>query len=73
MTRPKPTDLEILAAVTDWGNQTCTYVIRNRLVSKGYAVRTPWVLRQMKRLERAGKVVRVPTNYLVQITWAVQS
>lgn len=71
MAGEKPSDEEILAAVVAWGNYSPTYVIRNRLCMKGRRVETPWVLRQMKRLEREGKVVRARTNYAVMIVWAL--
>jgi hypothetical protein len=66
-----PTDDDILAVISERGGRSMTYVIRNRLRSKGFRVETPWVLRQMKRLERAGRVQRVPTSYAVQICWRV--
>jgi hypothetical protein len=66
-----PTDDDILAVISERGGPSMTYVIRNWLRSKGFRVETPWVLRQMKRLERAGRVQRVPTSYAVQICWRV--
>ena len=66
-----PTDDEILAAVKRWGNGSMTYVVRNVLWSQGFRKETPWVLRQLKRLEKRGLVERVPSPYAVQIKWAV--
>lgn len=67
----KPTDDQILAAITSHG-AAMTYVVRNILVrEQRFPVETPWVLRQLKRLERAGKVERARTSYLVQICWKV--
>lgn len=71
MSQILPTDDEIFAAIREWGNSSMTYVIKNRLRSRGFPVETPWVLRQMKRLERAGKVKRASSSYAVQICWRV--
>jgi hypothetical protein len=58
----KPTDAEVLAAVQKYGNRAMTYVVRNVLVMDGhFPIETPWVLRQLKRLEKVGAVVRVPS------------
>ena len=65
-----PSDDKIIAAVRDWGNSAMTYVVRNRLDFAGYRVETPWVLRQLKRLEKAGRVHRAKTSYAVQICWS---
>lgn len=67
----KPTDEEVLAAASKWGNRAMTYVVRNVLVMEGFSVETPWVRRQMKRLEREGKVMRVSTSYATQLCWSV--
>lgn len=69
----KPTDQQILATIQAWGNNSMTYVIKNRLQSAGFEVETPWVLRQMKRLEREGKVVRAPSGYAVMLCWTLSS
>jgi len=53
----RPTDAEILAAVQRYGTAP-TFLVASTL--RGFRVETPWVLRQMKRLERAGLVHRVP-------------
>ena len=66
-----PSDSLILAMISEWGNSSMTYVVRNWLHSAGYHVETPWVLRQLKRLEKAGRVHRVKTSYAVQICWSV--
>lgn len=66
-----PTDEQIIAAVTAWGNDAMTYVIANRLRSRGFNVGTDWVLRQMKRMERAGAVKRVATSYAKQLCWGI--
>lgn len=71
LTKALPTDDDILAATREWATSSMTYVIKNRLRSKGFRVETPWVLRQMKRLERAGRVQRVSTNFAVQLCWRV--
>lgn len=64
----KPSDDAIMASVRRFGGGP-TYAIKNGLRMAGYKVETPWVLRQMKRLERAGLVVRIPTSYAVMIVW----
>lgn len=69
MKKDKPTDDQIIAELSAWGRDAMTYVVANRLRSKRYNVRTDWVLRQLKRLERAGRVERVPSVYAVQICW----
>ena len=70
MTPPnKPQDRDILAAAGAGNGSNMTYVIKNRLQSAGFSVQTPWILRQMKRLERAGEVERVSSPYLKQICW----
>jgi hypothetical protein len=65
-----PTDADILAAVRNWGNRSMTYVVRNMLAHSFSDVKTPWVLRQLKRLEREGKVQRVSSSYVTQICWS---
>ncbi|WP_068089191.1 hypothetical protein [Novosphingobium rosa] len=68
----KPRD-DVLLEILGQRHDAMTYVVRNYLRSSPYLfdVETPWVLRQMKRLERAGKVKRVSTSYAVQICWAL--
>lgn len=63
----KPTDDDVLFAIRPEG--CATYVVRNRLHAAGFKVETPWVLRRLKRLEAAGWVERVPSSYLVMISW----
>lgn len=65
----KPTDEQIIAQLSAWGGDAMTYVVANRLRAKRFPVRTDWVLRQLKRLEKAGKVERVPSIYAVQLCW----
>ncbi len=72
MSNQKPTDEEILAAVRRHGDRAMTYVVRNVLAMDGWRIETPWVLRQLKRLERDGRVVRVPSSYAVQICWSTK-
>jgi hypothetical protein len=71
MAKKLPADDAILASVATWGQRTPTYVVRNRLAMDGFSVETPWVLRQLKRLERAGRVERVPSSYAVMLVWRV--
>lgn len=68
----RPTDDDIIAAVANRGGRTMpTYVIRNVLSSKHKNLETALVLRQLKRLEKEGKVERVPSNYAVMLCWAI--
>lgn len=71
LTNALPTDDDILAVISERGGPIMTYVIKNWLRSKGFRVETPWVLRQMKRLERASRVQRVPAPYAVHISWTI--
>lgn len=64
-----PTDEQIIAEIGAFGPDAMTYVIANRLRSRRFNVRTDWVLRQLKRLEKAGRVHRVPSIYAVQLCW----
>jgi DNA-binding HxlR family transcriptional regulator len=63
-----PTDADILAVLRQW-NRTTTSVVRSVLVQQFdmRSISTPWVLRQLKRLERENKVRRVE-----QSTWKTQ-
>lgn len=66
-----PTDEEIMYAVCEFGGTKATYVIRNILSMSGFRnIKTPWVLHQLKRLERDGRVVRVPSSYAVMLCWS---
>jgi hypothetical protein len=67
----KPTDADILG-ILEKRHSCMTYVIRNWLWSAGFRRETPWVLRQLKRLERDGKVHRVSTSYATQFCWSLQ-
>ena len=63
-------DAEVLRAVDNW-SQSMTYVVRN-ILSKGRPyLGTPQILRQLKRLEKEGKVKRIPSSYMRQHCWAV--
>jgi hypothetical protein len=70
----KPTkcdDETILKSLSDHGGRAMTYVVANRIRSRGFNVRTDWTLRQLKRLEKEGRVKQVPSSYAVQICWRV--
>ncbi|MDW9478658.1 hypothetical protein GOB57_08065 [Sinorhizobium meliloti] len=62
------TDEQVLAALKE-SPRSATYVIKNILREVDRAVTTPQVLRALKRLQKAGKVREVPTNYAVMLTW----
>ena len=69
----KPTDDEIVAAVKERGNGV-TFMIRNTLVlnrTLDPRIETPYVLRRLTKLEKAGRVKRVRSCYAVQICWGV--
>lgn len=67
-----PVDADILAAVRKWGNRTTTSMVRSILAQQFdmLSISTPWVLRQLKRLECDGKVQRVSTSYVTQFCWS---
>lgn len=67
--RGKPTDDAVLAAVRQHAG--ATYVVTNVLRFDGYGVETPWVLRRLKALERAGLVQREASGYAVMISWGL--
>lgn len=67
-----PSDEQILGALAKRGGRAMTYVVRNTLaMDYRVNVETSWVLRQLKRLERDGKVQRVSSSYIVQICWGL--
>lgn len=66
----KPTDAEIVDVLARRG-ASMTYVVRNWLGYKYHATETPFVLRRLKALEKAGQVKRVPTTYATQIRWEI--
>lgn len=71
MSKPDPTDDDIIRAMTKHGSRAMTYVIRNVLWSEGFRRETPWIRRRLERMEREGQVRRVQSDYAVQICWAV--
>lgn len=67
-----PTDSDIIAAIRKWGNRVTTSVVRSVLAQTfpHVGIGTPWVLRQLKRLEREGKLRRVEnTVWKTQYVW----
>lgn len=76
MSAPLQIDAAILDALRYYGaNGAATYVVRNVLRSRqggGLDFSTAYVRRRLMRLERAGKVERVPSNYPVMIVWRVK-
>jgi len=67
-----PTDAQILQAMQARPHGIMTYVIRNFLAMEhGFRdLATSTVLARLKRLERQGKVQRVPSGYAVMLCWA---
>lgn len=64
----------ILQALAAYGSQgRATYVVRNILAREhGFTnLKTSSVLSRLKRMEREGKVERVPSSYAVMICWKV--
>lgn len=75
MIHPSETDIEkaILEALTWRISGYPTYVLRNWLPrDMRTCLSTPQVLYHLKKLEAAGKVERVPSNYAVMICWRVK-
>lgn len=65
-------DDELLSAIAA-RNSEMTYVVRNVLSGGRPYLDTSQILRQLKRLEKEGKVIRVPSSYQRQICWAIPS
>ena len=61
---------EGLTALTGWAPSAMTYVVASRMRSMGWRVSTAQVRRRLERLEKQGRVQRVPSYYLTQICWA---
>lgn len=69
----KPTEEEVISVLSDRGN-CMTYHLANIITSRrGYKdhVKTPQMLRLLKKMEATGKVKRVKSVYAVQICWAL--
>jgi hypothetical protein len=65
-----PRDEDILAIIAERPQGTLTYVIRNGLRQDGKGeFPTSWILRRLQRLQRQGKVERVPTPYAAHASW----
>ncbi|MFD3263170.1 hypothetical protein [Phenylobacterium ferrooxidans] len=70
MSRAKPTEAQVLAVLAKRRGGVMTYVIRNGLQMDGVGnFETRDVLTVCRRLERAGKVKLVHTNYAVMLCW----
>lgn len=69
-----PTDGEIMdLIVVRSGAILPTYYLKNILRAKFRDITTPWLLRRLKAMEKAGRVRRVPSDYAVMICWDVAS
>jgi hypothetical protein len=68
------TDDLIIRAMGARPSGIMTYVIRNILAMEhGFrGLKTSAILSRLKRLERAGRVRRVPTSYAVMLCWALE-
>ena len=64
-------DDDLLNALRRWSNGCMTYVARNILAEGHPNLKTATVLRRLKKLEREGKVRRVPSCYAAQLCWGV--
>lgn len=62
-------DDDILRAMQRWGNGAATYVLRNILSKSRPDLTTASVRDRLIRMEREGKVERVPSSYKVMICW----
>lgn len=67
----KPTDDEIIQLLADYGN-CMTYFVTNVLRRKYWPLDTAYVLSRLKKLEAAGRVKRVKSNYKTQLCWEAQ-
>lgn len=68
---PEITDEQLIAKLTEWGSNQMTYVVANSLRMDGYkGLKTDYVRRRLEKLERAGRVKRVPSIYARMICWA---
>jgi DNA-binding MarR family transcriptional regulator len=69
----KPTDAQILAAITERPSGAMTYYIRNVLseTSEMRGLKTTAVLSRLKRMELAGVVVRTSAAHDVHCWWTV--
>jgi DNA-binding HxlR family transcriptional regulator len=66
----KPTDTEILWLMEQQrGSIMPTYYIKNCLQGQYAGLQTPWVLRRLKALEKAGYVERDTRQYATMICW----
>lgn len=71
MSRPKPTEIQVCAVLYTRGSGMMTYHIRN-CIESDYKLRrleTRDVLAALKKLERVGVVIRIPSSYARQICW----
>lgn len=66
----KPTDDEIILELSRHGSMM-TYHLTNWLRMKHQGLDTAFVLRRLKVMEKAGKVRRARTSYVIQIFWAI--
>lgn len=67
----RPTDPEIVACLLGGYPSLPTYVVKNKLRDKYRDVKTPFVLRRLKMLEKAGHVVRVAGYSTVHFSWTI--
>ncbi|WP_251927697.1 hypothetical protein [Raoultella planticola] len=66
----KPTDDEILQILREH-NWCMTYVVAYWLRQKHKEINTPYALRRLKKMEKAGSVKRGTSPYKKQIRWEV--
>jgi hypothetical protein len=71
LTPEQPKDEEIVACLLGGYPSLPTYVVKNKLREKYRAVKTPFVLRRLKALEKAGHVLRVPGYSTVHHSWTI--
>lgn len=69
----KPTDTEIIGLLKSRrGMILPTYFIKNCLRDAHPGLQTPWVLRRLKALEKAGLVKRGPASTATMICWEIE-
>lgn len=64
------TDEQIIKIISE-RNNCMTYVVAYCLRRMDESIKTPTVLRRLKKMEVAGKIKRVKSIYKVQICWSL--
>lgn len=69
----KPTDEQIINAISQFDGGSMTYVVANRIrrFKPFKGLKTDYVRRRLMKMEKAGLVRRVPSLYKAQYCWAL--